>query len=259
MDQCKPSIFPMQQNVKLSCDDGSKEVNVTVYRHMVASLTYLTTTKPDISYFVSLLSQFMVKPHEIHWNAAKAVLRYLKGTLDYGIKYTDASDVKLIGYSDSDWAGNLDDRKSTTGYAFNIGSRVVSWSSKKHPTISLSSTEEKYKALCTTTCEVVWLRRLLQDVGEERKEPTMMRCDNQSSINIAKNPIFHARTRHVEAQYHFVKEKLQSNEITLMYCNTSENVADIFTKPLGKIKFELFREMLGVEVNPFSIKGETSK
>jgi hypothetical protein len=113
--------------------------------------------------------------------------------------------------------------------------------------------------LCATTCEVVWLRRLLQDVGEEQKEPTMIKCDNQSSINIANNPIFHARTKHVEAQFHFVREKLQSNEIALMYCNTSENVVDIFTKPLGKIKFELFREMLGVEVNPFSIKGETWK
>jgi hypothetical protein len=113
--------------------------------------------------------------------------------------------------------------------------------------------KQNIKFLCAATCEVVWLRRLLQDVGEERKEPTMIKCDNQSSINIAKNSIFHARTKHVEAQYHFVREKLQSNEITLMYCNTSENVADIFTKPPGKIKFELFREMLGVEVNPFSI------
>jgi hypothetical protein len=259
MDQCKSSSVPMQQNVKLSCDDGSKEVNGTVYRQMVGSLNYLTTTRPDISYSVSVLSQFMAKPHESHWNATKAVLRYLKGTLDYGIKYTDASDVELTGYSDSDWAGNLDDRRSTTGYAFGIGSGVVSWSSKKQPTVSLSSTEAEYKALCAATCEVVWLRRLLQDVGEERKEPTMIKCDNQSSINIAKNPIFHARTKHVEAQFHFVREKLQSNEIALMYCNTSENVVDIFTKPLGKIKFELFREMLGVEVNPFSIKGETWK
>jgi hypothetical protein len=116
----------------------------------------------------------MAKPHESHWNTAKAVLRYLKGTLDYGIKYTDAYDVELTGYSDSDWAGNLDDRRSTTGYAFNIGSGVVSWSSKKQPTISLSSTEAEYKALCAATCEVVWLRRLLQDVGEEQKEPTIL-------------------------------------------------------------------------------------
>ena len=109
MDQFKSSTVPMQQNVKLYCDDGSKEVNGTMYRHMVGSLNYLTTTRHDIAYSVSVLSQFMAKPMEIHWNAAKAVLRYLKGTLDYGIKYTDASDVELIGYSDSDWASNLDD------------------------------------------------------------------------------------------------------------------------------------------------------
>ena len=138
-----------------------------MYRQMVGSLNYLTTTRPDISYYVSVLSQFMAKPHESHWNAAKVVLRYLKGTLDYGIKYTDASDVELTGYSDSDWAGNLDDRRSTTGYAFNIGSGVVSWSSKKQPTVSLSSTGAEYKALCAITCEVVWLRRLHPDVGEE--------------------------------------------------------------------------------------------
>jgi hypothetical protein len=127
---------------------------------------------------------------------------------------------------------------------FGIGSEVVSWSNKKQPIVSLSSTEEEYKALCATSCEVVWLRRLLQDVGEEQKEPTMIKCDNQSSIKLVNNPIFHARTKHVDAQFHFVREKLQSNEIALMYCNTCENVVDIFTKPLGKIKFELFREML---------------
>jgi hypothetical protein len=123
--------------VKLSCDDGSKEVNGTVYRQMVGSMNYLTTTRPDISYFVSVLSQFMVKPHESHWNAAKEVLRYLKGTLDYGIKYTDASNVELTGYSDFDWAGNMDDQRSTTGYVFSIGSRVVSWSSKKNSLLYL--------------------------------------------------------------------------------------------------------------------------
>jgi hypothetical protein len=113
--------------------------------------------------------------------------------------------------------------------------------------------------LCATTFEVVWLRRILEDVGEEQKEPIMIKCDNQSSIKLANNPIFHARTKHVDAQFHFVREKLQSIEIDLMYCNTCENATDIFTKPLGKIKFELFREMLGVKFNPFFIKGETWK
>jgi hypothetical protein len=152
----------------------------------------------------------------------------------------------LTGYSDFDCVGSLDDRISTIGYEFGIGSRVVSWRSKNKPIVSLSSTEAEYKALCAATCEVVWLRRLLQDVGEEQKEPTMIKCDNQSSIKLMNNPIYHARTKHVDAQFHFVIEKLESNEITLMYWNTCENVADVFTKPLGKIKFELFREMLGV-------------
>ena len=133
----------------------------------------------------------MVKPLERHWNATKAILSYLKGTLDYGIKYTDAFDVELTGYSDSDWAGNPDDRRSTTGYAFGIGSGVVSWSSKKQLTVSLSSTEAEYKALCATTCEAAWLKRLLQDVGNEQNEPTMIKCDNQSSIKLANNLIFH--------------------------------------------------------------------
>jgi hypothetical protein len=103
---------------------------------------------------------------------------------------------------------------------------------KKNLLVSLSSTEEEYKSLCVATCEAIWLRKLLQDIGEEQKEPTMIRCDNQSSINIVKNLIFHARKKHVEAQFHFVREKLQSNEITLVYCNTSENATDIFTKTL---------------------------
>jgi hypothetical protein len=141
MEQCKYSIDPMQQNVQLFYDDGSKEVNGTMYRHMVGSLNYLITTRPDIAYSVSVLSQFMVKPQEIDWNATKVVLRYLKGTLDYGIKYTDASNVELIGYSYFDWACNPDDRRSTTGYVFGIGSRDVSWSSKNLPTVSLSYVE----------------------------------------------------------------------------------------------------------------------
>jgi hypothetical protein len=121
----------------------------------------------------------------------------------------------------------------------------------------LSSTEAEYKALYEATCEAVWLRRLLQDVGEEKRKATIIKCYNESSINLENNPIYHSMTNHVDTQFHFVREKMQSNEISLMYCNTSENDVDIFTKPLGKIKFELFREMLGVDVNPFFIKGET--
>jgi hypothetical protein len=201
MDQCKVSYVPMQQKMKIYCDDGLKEVNGTLYRQMVGSLNYLTTTRPDITYFISVLSQ-------VYGKTSKGVLRYLKGTIDYGIKYTDSFDVELTGYLDSDWAGNLDDQRSTTGYAFGIGSGIVSWSSKKQPTVSLSSTETEYKALCATTCEVVWLRRLLQDVGEEQRKATIIKCDNQSSIKLENNLVYHSRTKHVDTQFHFVREKM---------------------------------------------------
>jgi hypothetical protein len=143
--------------------------------------------------------------------------------------------MKLTGYSDSDWAGDPDDRKSTTGYAFKIGSRIVSWSNKKQPIVSLSSTEVEYKALCSATCEAIWLRWILEDVGEEQKVPTIIKCDNQSSIKLENNPVYHAKSKHIETHHHFVREKIQSKEIDLVYCNTNDNVADIFTKPLRGI------------------------
>eukprot|EP00253_Pinus_taeda_P028975 PITA_28975 len=159
------------------------------------------------------------------------------------------------GYSDSEWEGNLDDRRSITGYAFNIGSRVIAWSSKKQSTVALSSCEVEYQVLCAATCEVIWLRRLLNDAREQKKESTIIKIDNQSTIKLAYNPIFHKNTKHIDTQFHFVREKLQSKEICVEYCKTCDNMANIFTKPLGHVKFELFRGMLGVQDNPFSIKG----
>ena len=132
----------------------------------------------------------------------------MKGTIDFGIEYTNDFDVELTGFSDSDWVGDLDDMKSTTGYAFSIGSGIVSWRSKKQPTVSLSSTEAEYKALCTATCEAIWLRRILEDVGEKQKVPTIIQCDNQSSIKLANNLVYHARSKHIETHYHFVREKI---------------------------------------------------
>eukprot|EP00253_Pinus_taeda_P034771 PITA_34771 len=164
MIECKATSTPLEQNVKLCNDDGTKEVNGTMYRQLVGSLNYLTTTRPDIAYSIGILS-----------------------------------------YSDSDWAGNPDDRKSNTGYMFNIGSGPISWSSKKQPTVSLSSIEPEYKALCSASCEAIWIRRILEDVGKTQQEPTVIICDNQSTIKLANNPIYHARTKHIETQHHFVR------------------------------------------------------
>lgn len=122
--------------------------------------------------------------------------------------------------------------------------------------MSLSSAEAKYQALCTMTCEVIWLRRLLHDAREEKKEVSVIKCDNHSSIKLANNPVFHKNTKHIDTQFHFVREKVYSKEIFIEYYKACDNVADIFTKPLVKVKFELFRGMLGLQDNPFSIKGE---
>ena len=131
MEQCKTAAVPLQWNTKLQNDDGSKEVDATLYIQPVGNLIYLTTTRLDLAFTDSVLSQFMSKPLKTHWVAAKGVLRYLQGTLDFGIKYTDLFDVRLTSFSDLDWTGNLDDRQSIIGYAFNIGSRVIAWSNKK--------------------------------------------------------------------------------------------------------------------------------
>jgi len=255
MEQCRSVTTPLQQNLKLSSDDGTKQVDATMYRQLVDNLIYLTTTRLDLAYSVSMLSQFMSKPLESHWIATKCVLRYLSGTCNYGILYTDIFDVILVGYLDFDWAGNLDDRRSITGYAFSIGFRVIAWSSKKKSTIALSSCEAAYQALCAAACEAIWLRRLLNDAGEGQKESTSIKTDNQSTTKLAYNPVFHKNSKHIDTQFHFVRENIRSKEICVEYYKTWDNLADIFTKPLGCVKFELFRGMLGVQDNPFSIKG----
>jgi hypothetical protein len=134
----------------------------------------------------------------------------------------------------------------TIGNAFIIGSGIMSWSSNKQPMVSFSSTEVKYKELCSATCEEIWLRRILEDVGENKKVQTIIKCDNQSSIKLANNPVYHARSKHNETHYHFVRENIQSNEIDVLYCNTNDNVVDIFTNPLGKATFVIYRDIIGI-------------
>ena len=155
----------------------------------------------------------MSKPLENHLVAPKGVLRYLQRTLDFSIKYTDSFDVKLTSFSDLDWAGNIDDKISIIGYAFSIGSGVISWSSKKHSIVSLSSVEAAYQVVCASTCEAIWLRRLLHDAREEQKEATVIKYNNRSSIKLANNLVFHKNTKHIDTQFHFVREKVQSKDI----------------------------------------------
>jgi hypothetical protein len=164
----------------------------------------------------------------------------------YGILYSNTSNDFLVGYTDSDFAGSMDDRKSTSGYVFHLGSGVISWASKKQPIVTISSTEVEYVATTTTTCQAVWLHRVLGDLQQGQEGPTPVYCDNNSTIALSKNHVFHQKNKHIDTRYHFIRELVNNGEIYLEFCKSKDQLVDIFTKPLAKDVFEFHRHNLGV-------------
>jgi len=215
----------------------------------------MTITRPDLSYAIGLVSQFMQTPRKPHLDAVKRILRYIKHTLQCGIFYETNNQLQIHGYTDADLVGNVSDRRSTSGFMFYFGSGAVSWSSKKQPTVALSSTEAEYKGATIVACEVVWLQKLLLDLGQLMDAPIIIYCDNISSILLVNNPIYHARTKHIEVQYHFIREKVPAKKIDLIHVSIENQVADIFTKALGTDKLKRFRKMLGLLEVDLSLKG----
>ena len=166
--------------------------------------------------------------------------------MDYGLCFDGQEGSELIGYSDSDWAGDLDTRRSTSGYMFQIGGATISWCSKRQLTVARSSTEAEYVALSAAAQECIWLRRLLTDFMLGDDKPTTLYEDNTGALELSKNPKFHNRTKHIDVAYHFTRERVTSNELSVIHCSTDEMLADVMTKGLGRIKFEKFRDMMGV-------------
>jgi hypothetical protein len=190
----------------------------------------------------------MSKPSKEHWQGVKRILRYIKGTINYGLIFK-AEDNKgiLAGYSDADWAGDIDTRRSTSWYVFQICGSTVSWCSKRQSSVSRSSTEAEYIALSMASQEAVWLSRLLENVGVKQEEPILIYEDNQGAIELSRKPKFHNRTKHIDIAHHFIREKVKDKVIYVKYCETEQMLADIMTKPLSKVLFEKFRNKLGVE------------
>ncbi|KAI5344111.1 hypothetical protein L3X38_011988 [Prunus dulcis] len=246
LKDCKSVATPLAVNEKLSRVDGSELADETLYRQMVGSLLYLTATRPDIMFAASLLARFMHNPTKKHMGTAKRVLRYVQGTINYGIAYDKGKGAVLIGYCDSDWSGSEDDMRSTSGYAFNLGSGAFSWASIKQSSVALSTAEAEYMSAAEATAQAMWLRFVLSDFGEEQVEPTQLLCDNTSAIAISKNPVHNHKTRHINRRFHFIRDALQNGEIDLLYCKTEVQLADIFTKPLARDRFEYLRKALGV-------------
>ncbi|KAE8673149.1 hypothetical protein F3Y22_tig00111810pilonHSYRG00151 [Hibiscus syriacus] len=219
MLECKSTSTPMEPNIKMCAHEGKDLEDATMYRQLVGSLIYLTLTRPDISYAVG-------------------------------------EDCKLVGYCDADYAGDHDTRRSTTGYVFKLGSGTISWCSKRQPTVSLSTTEAEYRAAAMAAQESTWLIQLMNNLHQPVDYAILLYCDNQSAIRLAENPVFHARTKHVEVHYHFVREKFLQEEIEMRQIKTDEQIADLFTKSLSVGKFEHFRRQHGVKPNPTIEEGQ---
>jgi transposase InsO family protein len=242
----KPVATPIEPNLKLMPDEGDFVDDPDTYRRLVGKLIYLTITRPDISYAVSIVSQFMTNPRVPHMNAVIRILKYLKNAPGRGLFYRSSGHLRIEGYTDADWAGSPSDRKSTTGYCTFIGGNLVTWRSKKQSVVARSSAEAEYRAMAHTTCELTWLRTVLQEFGLLTQGPTPLYCDNQAAIHIASNPVFHERTKHIEVDCHFVRSKVESKDIITPFVPSGSQLADIFTKALPKNAIDSICSKLGV-------------
>ncbi|CAL2243101.1 unnamed protein product [Prunus armeniaca] len=248
LEDFKPVSITLPTSERLKKMDGSELADEGLYGKIVGSLLYLTATRPDLMYAASLLTRFMTNPTKKHMGVARRVLRYVQGTLNYGIEYVKDNYAILIGFCDANWAGSEDDSISTSGYAFSFGSGAFSWASVKQNTVALSTAEAEYVSASEATTQAIWLRFVLDDFGEMQTEATPLFCDNMSAISMAKNPVFHQRTRHINKRYHIIREALQEGVVDMKFCRSEEQLADIFTKALPKVRFNQLRLKLGVKL-----------
>ncbi|GKB68319.1 retrovirus-related pol polyprotein from transposon TNT 1-94 [Tanacetum coccineum] len=242
MQDCKPISTPFPTNVKLSSKmspSSEKErmkMSRVPYASAVGSLMFaMICTRPDIAHAVGVVSRYMAEPGREHWEAVKRILRYIKGTSDVALCFGE-SDLIVKGYVDSDYAGDLDGSKSTTGYVFTLCGGTVSWVSKLQSVVAMSTTEAEYVAAAQASKEAVWLKMLLEELGHKQEKITLF-CDNQSALYLARNPAFHSKTKHIRVQYHFVREKVEEGTVDMQKIHTDDDVADYLTKSINYDKF----------------------
>jgi transposase InsO family protein len=248
MKGCNPCHVPMENRLRLSKNDKSPPVDKTKYRSVVGSLRYLVNTRPDIAYAVGIVSRYMEDPRGSHWAAVKQILRYISGTVNFGCRYKklEVSENLITGYSDSNLAGDIDDRKSTSSSVFLLGNSLVTWLSQKQRVVALSSCEAEYIASANAACQGIWLNRLLGEILGIPTPRVKLLVDNMSAIALSKNPVHHDRSKHIDVQYHFIRDCVDKGEVDIVHVGTNDQLADILTKPLGRVKFVEQRQSLGV-------------
>ncbi|GJZ43808.1 retrovirus-related pol polyprotein from transposon TNT 1-94 [Tanacetum coccineum] len=245
MESCDPVDTPMVEKSKLDEDTQGKDVDPTHYRGMVGTLMYLTASRPDLTFDVCMCARYQAKPTQKHLHDVKRIFKYLRGTVNRGLWYPKDSSIALTAYADADHAGCQDTRKSTSGCMQLLGDRLVSWSSKRQKSVTISSTKAEYIALSGCCAQVLWMRSQLTDYGLGFNK-ILMYCDNKSAIALCSNNVQHSRSKDIDIIFHFIKEQVENGVLELYFVNTEYQLADIFTKAFGRERIEFLINKLGM-------------
>ncbi|CAH9116094.1 unnamed protein product [Cuscuta europaea] len=251
----KPAVTPMRAGNPGSSTSAAAFSDITGYRRALGMLQYLSFTRPDISFAVNRLSQYMHCPSVDHWTSVKRIFRYLKGTLDFGLYLHKSQGLQLTAFSDSDWGGTTDDGRSTTAYVLYLGPNIISWKSTKQKSVSRSSTEAEYRAVANAGAEILWVKNVLHELGITLSSVPMLYCDNQGATYVCVNPVFHSRMKHLALDFFFVRELIKRGQLHVSHISTKLQIADALTKPLGQSLFEHFRSKLGVSDGTSILRG----
>ena len=242
MWNCNALKFPMDPKKSIGKDEGGKRVDTTQFKSMIGGLRYLVHTRPNIAYSVGIVSRYMEKPTVMHELAAKRILCYVRGTLNYGLVYVKGSGSELLtGCSDSDLVGHVDDGRSTGGMVFYLDEGLITWASQKQRSVALSSCEAEFMAATAAACQAIWLKKMVSQVTAKYIEPVVIYIDNKSAIDLAKKPVFHGRSKHIDIRYHFIRECVENGNIVVKHVSTDLQRADVLTKALPTARFEKMR------------------
>ncbi|XP_062089558.1 uncharacterized mitochondrial protein AtMg00810-like [Humulus lupulus] len=241
---------PMSTASVLSASTGTLLPDGTQYRRIVGALQYCTITRPDVSFAVNRVCQYMHSPTDAHWQAVKRILRYLKGSAHHGLFLQPCSDYSLTCYTDAD------DRRSTGAYCIFMGHNLISWHSSKQKVVSRSSTESEFRALSDGVAEISWIQFLLRDLRMQQRMAPLLLCDNISTTYLTANPVLHTRTKHVDIDFHFIRERVANQQLIVRFTPSEDQLADCLTKALPSARFLLLRSKLTVLSRPMSLRGD---